>query len=811
MTRKSRVLLAMGILAGIAMLAAVFFRTGSVPPEARNSASSMRDYFVERASDVKNTPSSSGAPESWAPEVKALIEERHALDETVWAQEVAAQEYEETIVKYWDQMLRPDDDKYAVLATIPFETITLDAPGETIGLEWGIKRTTFEGHGRTLTQNEWREFLRDMEGRGYGIRAIEFHQSDFHGTSEKDAVSVFNVILNVANNDRMHRWTVQSKLRVEWTDKKDEDGLYIPGDLTLFDTTLLEREGQPAFKHGAFDSVLRAGTFLLVHDLNRDGFSDILVPEHNLLMPNRGDGQFNEQPLFIAPGYDPPAIIEIAIAADFNGDGHLDILCVAEYKTKPAAVSSPAEPGVFLFRGDANGAFPTPGLRAAPESVVTTSPQSVTAGDIDGDGDLDVWITQYRSPYAEGQMPTPFYDANDGYPSYLLLNQGDGTFVDGTESSGLAAKRHRRTYAASFVDLDEDWDLDLLVTSDFSGTDIYFNDGTGHFTDETDAVLRESTNFGMGHTFADYDQDGALDFYVTGMGSTTMRRLNQMGLIRADRPEYLDMRTRMGYGNRMYLARGERAFHQPDFKDNVARSGWSWGTTSSDFDNDGDMDLYIANGYKSGQTTKDYCTQFWRHDIYTGDSKPNPAIDLLFATAYGPNVSEELSWDGYQKNHLFMNQTGADFVNVAFLMNAALGDDCRSVIGDDFNGDGRPDLLVSSIHENWNNDVTYNKLHLLMNQWPSENNWIGVRLQTEPGGPSTIGAVIRIRSQSGDQVAHIVTGDSFRAQHAPMKHFGLGSGTHVDSIEIRWPDGTVARVEGPAINTYHIIRSSTAR
>jgi hypothetical protein len=158
-----------------------------------------------------------------------------------------------------------------------------------------------------------------------------------------------------------------------------------------------------------------------------------------------------------------------------------------------------------------------------------------------------------------------------------------------------------------------------------------------------------------------------------------------------------------------------------------------------------------------------------------------------------------------------MNQAGADFINVAFLMNAALGVDCRSVIGDDFNGDGHPDLLVSSIHENWNNNFTYNKLHLLMNQWPSQNNWIGVRLQTEPGGSSTIGAVIRIRSQSGDQLAHIVTGDSFRAQHAPMKHFGLGSGTEVDSVEVRWPDGSVKVIEDPAINTYHVVGSSTAQ
>jgi hypothetical protein len=390
------------------------------------------------------------------------------------------------------------------------------------------------------------------------------------------------------------------------------------------------------------------------------------------------------------------------------------------------------------------------------------------------------------------------------------LNRGDGYFDEATEAAGLSAKQHRRTFAASFVDLDDDRDLDLLVTNDFAGTDLYINDGTGHFTDETDTILKESANFGMAHTFADFDRDGALDFFVIGMASTTMRRLNQMGLSRADRPDILEMRTRMGYGNRMYLGRGERVFRQPEFKDSVARSGWSWGTTSIDFDSDGDMDIYVANGNRSGKTTKDYCTQYWRHDIYTGDSQEDKTISSLFdATIHSP-TAKTYSWDGYQKNHLYMNQSGKGFVNVAFLMNAAIVEDSRGVLSDDFDGDGRPDLLVTSKKVDWTNNRSKFVLHMLTNRWPVKNNWIGVRLQIEAGGPPTIGAVIRVRSESGVQIHHVVTGDSLRVQHAPMKHFGLGSETRVDSVEIRWPDGSVELIENPAINQYHIVSSSTA-
>ena len=218
------------------------------------------------------------------------------------------------------------------------------------------------------------------------------------------------------------------------------------------------------------------------------------------------------------------------------------------------------------------------------------------------------------------------------------------------------------------------------------------------------------------------------------------------------------------------------------------------------------MDLYVANGNRSGKTTKDYCTQFWCHDIYTGGSQRNPVVERLFETTLRP-LNERYSWDGYQKNHLFMNLSGEDFVNVAFLMNAALVEDSRCVISDDFNGDGRLDLLLTSRTIDFSGGANYDTLHLLTNHWPIQNNWIGVRLQIEAGGPSSIGAVIRVRSNSTDQLAHIVTGDSYRAQHAPMKHFGLGTDTRVDALEVRWPDGSINILKDPAINTYHVVSS----
>ena len=540
--------------------------------------------------------------------VSRLIEERRFLDETVWAQEVAAQKYEETIVKYWDRMLFPEDDKYAVLAEFPFHSITVDAleaPKETLELEWGITRTSYGGSGKTLDRNEWREFLREMASRGFVIDAIEFHQSSFEIDSNGNAVSVFDVLLNAANGAWSHRWSFKSKLRVDWTDEIDEEGHFIPGDLTLFDTHVLDREGPAVFERHILEPNNLGITIPIVYDMNRDGFSDILLPLNNVLMLNAGDGKFEERKAIFDSYIYPLTGPATAVVADFDGDGKVDLLFAGTYNFKKNFVTMTAEVGVYLYRGNAEGRFETEGEEAVSERLSLTIPQSMAVGDIDGDGDLDVWLTQYKNPFEQGTMPTPFYDANDGYPSYLLLNRGDGMFEDGTEAAGLAGKRYRRTFASSFLDIDDDQDLDLLISSDSAGSDLYFHDGAGHFTDITETALDESANFGMGHTFADYNRDGQLDFYVTGMASTTMRRLNQMGLFREDRPDILEMRTRMGYGNRMYLSQGEHTFHQPAFKDNVARSGWAWGVTSLDFDIDGDMDIYVAHGHKSGGTTKD--------------------------------------------------------------------------------------------------------------------------------------------------------------------------------------------------------------
>ena len=124
------------------------------------------------------------------------------------------------------------------------------------------------------------------------------------------------------------------------------------------------------------------------------------------------------------------------------------------------------------------------------------------------------------------------------------------------------------------------------------------------------------------------------------------------------------------------------------------------------------------------------------------------------------------------------------------------------MVTDDLDGDGRMDLILTTM-EAW--PAERQTVRVFRNALPDAGNWIGFRIREQGNGRSPVGARVTLRHAGGAAVKQIVTGDSYRSQHANTVHFGLGQGAQVDSVEVRWLNGRRRVLERPAINKYHSV------
>lgn len=728
--------------------------------------------------------------EAFKSAISAIEQEREKLDEKVWSQEIKAQLYDETFIALWDS-LRAAKNKMGVFKEQALGRLVLGSPGDPKPIAWGIEAVQLEDGVVEVSAEGWPDWVDAWSKAGYKVVETEWHQQVFESKAAS-SFSLYSFVIHANQESTDMRFIIRGKLHVTWSDRKDVKGRYLPGRVEARNVRILQRKGEPVFEPIATMDPQGDGARvplvepLIVSDINQDGLSEVLLVGANQMYWNEGGGRFRRDVLC----RDPVVVPSSGVVADLTGDGRPDLL-VTPVGKEPVLYESDVQ-GRFLGKPRTIRVDPRP----LDNSVAST------VGDIDGDGDLDVWVTQYKTPYRKGNFPTPYYDANDGWPSYLLINDGRGNFTEGTKAAGLTAKRHRRTWASSFVDLDNDEDLDLLVINDFAGLDYYLNDGRGRFTDVTQTLKGDRGSFGMSHAFADFDGDGHLDLYMTGMGSTTARRLEHMGAGRIEFPEHQANRMKLGYGNRMYLGNSRGGLAEASFNDSISRTGWSWGCTAFDADNDGRRDIFVTNGNVSGESCKDYCTTFWRHDIYGSNSRGNLVLDSLYDKTAG--TVGQISWNGFEHNVLFLNGGEGVFENIAFLMGMSHEYDSRAAVSEDLDGDGRSDLLVIQQSIGTGPGATQ-KLHLYRNNWPGDNHWIGVRLRGAPS-VSPIGSKITVRYEGKTDLLPVVTGDSLCAQHSNTKLFGLGQASTVESLEVRWPNGKVTRLKNPAIDRYHLLQ-----
>jgi hypothetical protein len=258
----------------------------------------------------------------------------------------------------------------------------------------------------------------------------------------------------------------------------------------------------------------------------------------------------------------------------------------------------------------------------------------------------------------------------------------------------------------------------------------------------------------------------------------------------------------MTAGNRLWIARQTAGFERTPLNASIARSGWSWGCTTLDCDNDSWPDVYVANGHETRQSVRDYEPEFWLHDIYVGTSQEDLVKTAYFGAKIARTRGRGWSYGGHERNRLYLNRHGAEFIEAGHLLGVGLPLDCRVALADDLDGDGRMDLLVTTF-EVW--PEARQTLRIFQNELKPNGHWIGFRFRSLPGQASPIGATVTLRTTDHETIQRVVTGDSHRAQRSSTIHFGLGSIEEVQEAKITWPGRESLTLSTPAINRYHLI------
>jgi hypothetical protein len=501
---------------------------------------------------------------------------------------------------------------------------------------------------------------------------------------------------------------------------------------------------------------------------------------------------------------------------DYDGDGDLDVFLVqggsldsASSTTGTGAVTS------RLYRNDlvvaSNGSRTLKFTDVTEQAGVAlrTYGMGVAVGDYDNDGDLDLFVTSFG-------------------PETLFRNNGNGTFTDVTRDAGVSDDFW--STSAAFIDYDGDGDLDLFVANylDFSVagnkrcTDtlgardycsprtfravpdrLYRNDGGGRFTNVTEAAgISRADGNGLGVATGDYNGDGWIDLYVANDATPNQLWINQhdgtfkdegllsgsalnasgnpegsMGIASgdfdADGDEDLFVTNIVGETFALYVNDGHGIF-----EDARVRAGLSaptaaftgFGTDWFDYDNDGWLDLFVANGAVNIV------------EAQRGERFPFRMRNLLFHNT-GTGRFEDVS-----------KAAGAAFERAEIGRAAAFGD---------IDNDGDIDIVVTN-----NNGP----VRLLLNQATHQHHWLGVRLQQPRGDPFAFGARVGLERAGRPTLwRRVRTDGSYLSASDARVHFGLGTSSDVSAVIVEWPGGTRERWSNVPADRLSTLRRGTAK
>lgn len=481
------------------------------------------------------------------------------------------------------------------------------------------------------------------------------------------------------------------------------------------------------------------GGGVAVADFDDDGDEDIYLttgqtadawlsgrkPLANALYRNDGNGTFTD--VAAAAGVDLHEWSNGAYFADFDNDGDKDLLVTAWGANS-------------LFRNDGAGRFTDVTSRAGVGGDPGAWSSSAVFADFDNDGDLDLYVTNYceydlRDPpfggakmVWKGVVVPRGPHGLAGQADLLYRNDGDGTFTDVTrEASNGGMSLPQYGLGAVAADFDDDGDLDLYVANDSRPNKLWRNDGGMRFT-EVSAMSGVATNedsreqAGMGTDVGDYNDDGRPDLVVTNFSHDW---------------------------NTLYRNEGELFFVDATFESGLRDTYLSlgWGVRFFDYDNDGRLDLFMANG----------------HIYQELDEQP------------------QLNTSYRQSNLLYRNAGGARFSDRTLVSGPGLRivQSSRGVAVFDYERDGDLDVLVTNI------DAPAN---LLRNGGTSDG-WVSFLLRGTESNRDAIGARLWLETGGRRLPGEVDPFGSYQSQSSYAVHFGLGSNESIERLLLRWPSG----------------------
>jgi enediyne biosynthesis protein E4 len=488
-------------------------------------------------------------------------------------------------------------------------------------------------------------------------------------------------------------------------------------------------------------------------DYDNDGWMDIFLvnsgpsdfwkpgkPVRNALYRNNRDGTFTDvtEKAGVSGSYFGMGVA----VGDYDNDGWPDLLVTAYGRCT-------------LYKNNHDGTFSD----VTDHAGVSTPGWTTSAAwfDYDNDGRLDLFVGQFAeldpvlgcgtdsAGVRHYCIPRIFKPR----PSWLFHNNGDGTFTDVSKETGIAAQLGK-AWGAVATDINDDGNMDLFVSNDTVPNFLYLNRG-GRFEDigfEADVAYSADgrARSGMGVDSADYDNDGRMDLFVANIDEEIF------ALYRHQRDgSFEDVSMAAGIGMSTRWLSG-------------------WGLKFFDFDNDGDLDLILSNGFPDDLIDRTSATVTWQEPLllFHGDGK-----------AFR-NVSA---------------QSGPVFNKTFAARGLAIGD---------FNNDGGVDILIS------NNDAAP---LLLRNNAGHLNHWLGIRLIGSKCNHDAVGA--RVSYQAGDlkRSRMKVGGGSFLSSHDPRLVLGIGKRPRLDWLEVKWPrpSGATERFTDLPIDRYITLIEGTGK